>query len=174
MKQNKIYRIVVIILVLVTILVVGYMSTPPEKVAERKYTEVSKEESEKLPVKIEDIDYELVQDKNKEGYVVMYVRYKNNSNYYIMNLSLSLKGDRDEYFVENLIGVRKGEKSDNFNLSTTKDDGTRMPVKQSKGGYMKEKDNLKIQRILYSVNVRGEEHRYEYDLDSKKYKILYW
>lgn len=95
--------------------------------------------NEEVPVAIDEIDYELVKSKNKEGYVLIYIKYENNSKHRLDFLSVGIKGDPvGEITIENLISTKPGTKSDNFDLSKSKDDRTKIPVKDLEGKYMKD------------------------------------
>lgn len=178
MNRRNMYSLIVLLLILISVLIsVGNLQKRDiEKKSYDSHFSTIKDRGEIL-VKIEDIDYEPIQIINSEGYAVMYVRYKNNSKYYIRDFALEITGEtlKSKEKVKTAIsynkGVKKGEKSDNYNLTKTKDDRTKIPIKGYNGKYLREKIDYKINSVRYTVISEGKEYIYEFFVKSKEYKM---
>lgn len=174
---KKYYMILVCVLIFISISISSYYYYESKKINYTYDSHVSTvEKKADIIVRIDEIEYEPVQSTNKDGYIIMYVRYKNNSKYYIKDFALEIIGEtvtsreKVETAINNNIGVKKGEKSDNYNLISTKDQRTKIPIKGEKGEYLKERFKYEIKSIRYSVLDNGKEYIYEYFLNDKSYK----
>lgn len=126
-----------------------------------------------LPIKIEDIEYEIETSQNDEGEILMYLKAKNNSQRDLLALSVIIVDEnKKESVIEYLQKIKAQQTTDNYtSIKNSKDDRTKTPIKGSDGEYLHEIGKIQIKSIVYKFNDKGIKKRVEYNLQNKQYTI---
>ncbi len=138
------------------------ISTPPVKVS-----------SKNLPVRVEDIEIEVKKIKNEKDEILLYLRAKNKSKLDISYLGVGVSdGNKLDTWVEYLRKIKSGGKTDNYDsIKNSTDDRTKIPVKSIDGGALHDVNDIKIKKIAYVFEDKGNRKIAEYDVDSGEYTL---
>lgn len=136
-------------------------------------SQISSVNSDNLPIKVEDIDYKVESFKNNKGQVLIYLKAVNNSSTAINHLSVDISNDKNlDTTIEYLGKIEPKCKTDNYDdIKNSKDDRTKLPIKDKNGRYIYNLDQFKINSISYSYNDNGVEKIVKYDTHTNKYTI---
>lgn len=138
------------------------INTPPVKVS-----------SKNLPVRVEDIEIEVKKIKNEKDEILLYLRAKNKSKLDISYLGVDVSdGNKLDTWVEYLRKIKSGGKTDNYDsIKNSTDDRTKIPVKSIDGGALHDVNDIKIKKIAYVFEDKGNRKIAEYDVDSGEYTL---
>lgn len=138
------------------------INTPPVKVS-----------SKNLPVRVEDIEIEVKKIKNEKDEILLYLRAKNKSKLDISYLGVGVSdGNKLDTWVEYLRKIKSGGKTDNYDsIKNSTDDRTKIPVKSIDGGALHDVNDIKIKKIAYVFEDKGNRKIAEYDVDSGEYTL---
>ena len=131
-------------------------------------------EEKDVPIKMNEIDYKIVQEKNKDGYVLAYINYKNNSKkYYISDLQIFFDSKQLGKNIELYYGPGVGPHKENINYdkAISEDLSRKIPIKDSRGNPLRKYFNYEIKQVNYSVFYKNQTHRYRYNLKDKTYNL---
>ena len=168
MNKKTAIAIVAIIIVIGTSFIINMkdnnknISTPPVKVS-----------SKNLPVRVEDIEIEVKKIKNEKDEILLYLRAKNKSKLDISYLGVGVSdGNKLDTWVEYLRKIKSGGKTDNYDsIKNSTDDRTKIPVKSIDGGALHDVNDIKIKKIAYVFEDKGNRKIAEYDVDSGEYTL---
>lgn len=168
MNKKIAIAIVAIIIVIGTSFIINMkdnnknINTPPVKVS-----------SKNLPVRVEDIEIEVKKIKNEKDEILLYLRAKNKSKLDISYLGVGVSdGNKLDTWVEYLRKIKSGGKTDNYDsIKNSTDDRTKIPVKSIDGGALHDVNDIKIKKIAYVFEDKGNRKIAEYDVDSGEYTI---
>lgn len=168
MNKKIAIAIVAIIIVIGTSFIISMkdsnknISTPPVKVS-----------SKNLPVRVEDIEIEVKKIKNEKDEILLYLRAKNKSKLDISYLGVGVSdGNKLDTWVEYLRKIKSGGKTDNYDsIKNSTDDRTKIPVKSIDGGALHDVNDIKIKKIAYVFEDKGNRKIAEYDVDSGEYTL---
>lgn len=129
--------------------------------------------SEKVPIKIEDINYKIEKIKNDKGEILLYLKAENNSSMTINQLSVNISDDdKLDTTIEYLQRIKPHEKTDNYDdISNSKDDRTRIPIKNKDGDYINNIGKFKVNSISYTFDDNGVEKIVNYNSYTNKYTM---
>lgn len=168
MNKKIAIAIVAIIIVIGTSFIINMkdnnknINTPPVKVS-----------SKNLPVRVEDIEIEVKKIKNEKDEILLYLRAKNKSKLDISYLGVGVSdGNKLDTWVEYLRKIKSGGKTDNYDsIKNSTDDRTKIPVKSIDGGALHDVNDIKIKKIAYVFEDKGNRKIAEYDVDSGEYTL---
>lgn len=168
MNKKTAIAIVAIIIVIGTSFIINMkdnnknINTPPVKVS-----------SKNLPVRVEDIEIEVKKIKNEKDEILLYLRAKNKSKLDISYLGVGVSdGNKLDTWVEYLRKIKSGGKTDNYDsIKNSTDDRTKIPVKSIDGGALHDVNDIKIKKIAYVFEDKGNRKIAEYDVDSGEYTL---
>lgn len=116
-------------------------------------------EDSDVPIKIEELEYNIGQLKNDKGEILIYLKLKNNSEKDIQSAAIDITDNKKlDVYIEYPDKIKSKSVSDNFyDIKNSNDSRTRIPIKDTTGSILKEVGDIKIKSYTYIIKLEDKE-----------------